>query len=280
MNQSNGVQRKLSVLAEASSFVYMVATTHSTLSFLSSRSREHMSFSMGRILESNSTTLIFAFTTTTTHSTVLAGVTEVTSSEDLSEEKKDLLKHCALLNIIMPLIQHFLSKKFGKLTCIDDSQMLHCFINDEKNRIFRSDHHRIPKLMNRGRQLENNGGESKVNIDPTMHIIGTRYQTPHQKEYAGQYGSYFAVGDGTYGCTKYGVTLFPWVNTDCLGYTILLGIAISRSDNTVDVVAAGRLFSIASTSECSESNNEHVSVPKFLSFCSGYLNYNYCTGNN
>ena len=134
--------------------------------------------------------------------------------------------------------------------------------------------------MNLGRQLKKNGGEFEVDIDSTMHIIGTRYQTSHQKEYAGQYRSYFAVGCGTYGCTKYGVTLFPWVTADCLGYNILLGIATSRSDNTLDVVAAGRLFGIASRSECSELNNEHVSVPKFLSFFSGYLNYNYCTGSN
>ena len=47
------------------------------------------------------------------YSTVLAGVTEVTLSKDLSEEEKYLLKHCALLNIKMPLVQHSLSKRFG-----------------------------------------------------------------------------------------------------------------------------------------------------------------------
>ena len=48
------------------------------------------------------------------YSTVLAGVTEVTSSKDLSEEEKYLLKHCALLGTRLPSVQHSLSTKFGK----------------------------------------------------------------------------------------------------------------------------------------------------------------------
>ena len=75
-----------------------------------------------------------------------------------------------------------------------------------------------------------------------MCIIGTQYQTPRQNLYAGQYGSYFVAGDGTYGCTKYGVTLFPSVTANCLGLTTLLGILTSRLENTVDVVAAGQLW--------------------------------------
>ena len=79
--------------------------------------------------------------------TVIAGVTEVTLSIDSSEKKKDLLKHCALLNTRMTSVWHSLSKTFEKLTRIYDSQMLHCIITDKKNIIFGSDHHCIPELM-------------------------------------------------------------------------------------------------------------------------------------
>ena len=107
------------------------------------------------------------------YSTVLNGVTEVTSSKDLSEEERDLLKNCALLGTRMPSVQHSLSTKFGKLTRIYHSPMLQRFITDEKTRIFGSDHDRIPELMSRGRQLKKNGGEFEVDIDSSMCIIGT-----------------------------------------------------------------------------------------------------------
>ena len=102
------------------------------------------------------------------YSTVLNGVTEVTSSKDLSEEERDLLKNCALLGTRMPSVQHSLSTKFGKLTRIYHSPMLQRFITDEKTRIFGSDHDRIPELMSRGRQLKKNGGEFEVDIDSSM----------------------------------------------------------------------------------------------------------------
>ena len=91
--------------------------------------------------------------------TIVAGFTEVTSPRDLSVEEKDLLKHCAFANTKMPFVQHSLSIKFGKGTRIYESQMLYCFIADEKKRIFRTNHHRISELTKQGQELIRNGGE-------------------------------------------------------------------------------------------------------------------------
>ena len=49
--------------------------------------------------------------------TVVAGVVEVMLPKDLSEEEKDLLKHCVLTNARMSLVQLSLSTKFRKGTC-------------------------------------------------------------------------------------------------------------------------------------------------------------------
>ena len=110
-----------------------------------------------------------------------------------------------------------------------------------------------------------------------MRIKSTRHQTRRQKFYASQFGSYHCVGDGTFGTNKYGMTLFPWITPDSLGLSILIGSSTSRSENTVDVVASGHLFGIASKPSKLESDDEassemddkHVRCPAFLtlSFC-------------
>ena len=85
--------------------------------------------------------------------------------------------------------------------------MLHCLITDEKKKIFGADHHRIPELMIRGQELIKNRGEFETNMNDTMHIVGTQYQTPYQILYASQYGSYFVVGERTDGCNQCGLTI-------------------------------------------------------------------------
>ena len=109
--------------------------------------------------------------------------------------------------------------------------------------------------MKLGNNAKNSGGEWQTDVNDTYQIIGTRFQTYRQKQYALQYGSYFALADGTHGTNKYGMTIFPWVTTGCLGYTQLVGLSTGLSENTVDVVAAGYLFGIASM-----STTQHVST--------------------
>ena len=170
----------------------------------------------------------------------------------------------------MPSVKHGLSVKFGKdSTRIYNSQMLHRVIAEEKRRTFGTDDHRIGEFMKRGRELTKNGGEFEVDLDDTMHIKATRHQTRRQKLYAWQFGSYHCVGDGTFGTNKYGMTLFPWITPDSLGCSILMGASTSRSENTVDVVASGRLFGIASKPASLDMDDKHVSCLAFLtlSFC-------------
>lgn len=61
-----------------------------------------------------------------------------------------------------------------------------------------------------------------------------------------QYGSYVVIVDGKYGTNKCNLTLAPWVGADCLGHTVVMGISTSLSENTVDMVATGRAFSLSS----------------------------------
>eukprot|EP00804_Cyclotella_cryptica_P030165 CCRYP_009558-RA/>CCRYP_009558-RA protein AED:0.23 eAED:0.33 QI:0/0/0/1/0/0/4/0/299 len=55
------------------------------------------------------------------------------------------------------------------------------------------------------------------------------------------------------------MTIFPWVTTDCLGYTQLFGLLTGLSENTVDVVTAGHLFGIASV-----YTTQHVSISSII----------------
>ena len=186
----------------------------------------------------------------------------------------------------MPSVKHGLSIKFGKgSTRIYNSQMLHRFIAEERKRTFGTDDHRIGEFMKRGRQLNKNGGEFEVDLDDTMRIKSTRHQTRRQKLYASQFGSYHCVGDGTFGTNKYGMTLFPWITPDSLGLSILIGSSTSRSENTVDVVASGHLFGIASKPASSEMADNNVRCPAFptLSFLTSSFCLNAtssCTGSN
>ena len=179
----------------------------------------------------------------------------IKSAKDLGEEDRDLLQHMALGNAKMPSIQDALATKFAGKKRMYDSAFIRRFINNERDRIFGTERHRIPDLMRRGREVQKNGGEWGIDVDDAMRLTGTRYQTPRQKHYARQYGSYFAIVDGTFGTNMYGMTLFPWVSSDCLGLTQLLGMSTGLSENTVDVVAAGELFSLSSN-----STDDNVSV--------------------
>ena len=86
-----------------------------------------------------------------------------------------------------------------------------------------------------------------------------RFQSHRQKQYEFQYGSYFALADGTYGTNKYGMTIFRLVTMDCLEYIQLFGLLTGLSENTVDDVAAGHLFGIASV-----STTQHIRISSII----------------
>ena len=178
---------------------------------------------------------------------IVDGVQEITSPKDLTDDEMEVLRNAALTNTSMPSVKHALAIKCGNREGrIYNSDMLKRVIMREKIRIHGTDHHRIPELMKRGRQTRQNGGEFEVDVDEVYRLVGTRFQTGRMKMFSLQYGSYFVIVDGTYGTNKYNLTLAPWVGADCLGHTVVMGISTSLSENTVDMVAAGRAFSLSS----------------------------------
>ncbi len=129
-----------------------------------------------------------------------------------------MIRTLSLIHAKIPSIQNALRTEFPSEKKIYDSQILHRMIKKFQDERYGKDCHRICELMKLGNNAKNSGGEWQTDVNDTYQIIGTRFQSYRQKQYALQYGSYFALADGTYGTNKYGMTIFPWVTTDCLGY--------------------------------------------------------------
>jgi hypothetical protein len=56
---------------------------------------------------------------------------------------------------------------------------------------FGPDRHRIPLLMQMGKDCIDAGGSFETDVGDTYHSIGLCMQTKRQREYAEQYGSYY-----------------------------------------------------------------------------------------
>ncbi len=182
------------------------------------------------------------------HDTIEVGISGrkyISKLANMSKEEIDVCETLSLTYAKMSAIQEAMSIKFPDK--IFDSDLLHRVIKQERDNRIGPDRHRIPELLAMGDAAQANGGVWAYKICPeTFKLQSTFYQTATQKEFALQYGSYYASGDGTFGTNKYGLTLFPWLAPDCLGLSQNLGTATSRSENSVDVSQSAELFSLSS----------------------------------
>ena len=173
------------------------------------------------------------------------GWLEVKHLKDMSQAEIEYVHTASTLGTRMPSLQEGLALKFpGRMF---DSQLLHRIINRERTARLGPNHGRLPELINLGETAKANGGAWETILCPdTFTLQGTRYQTPRMREYATQYGSCHFTVDGTYGLTKYGKTVMPFIAPDCFGHMHCIGFMTSSSENSKDVIAAGELFGLSS----------------------------------
>lgn len=209
------------------------------------------------------------------HQTVDTGIdgyVEVKMEKDMYVDEIEFVKNASLLRTRMPSLQEAMTKKFqGRMF---DSQMLHRIIKRYRDTTVGPNRHRLPDLIKMGEEAKANGGAWEVVPDPeTLTIDGTRYQTPRMSEYGMQFGSYYTTCDGTYGTNKYALTAFPWITSDGLGLSHCIGFSMARSENSKDVIAAGRLFKLSSQST---DPNQTVSVLHYITVSSTRVSHYTC----
>ena len=79
----------------------------------------------------------------------------------------------------------------------------------------------------------------------TNRMEGCFYQPPRQCQYAKQYGSYFAIADGTFGTNKYKLCNVPFITVDCAGITHLFGTLMNPTEKPKRIAEAAEMFGIS-----------------------------------
>ena len=174
------------------------------------------------------------------------GYTEIKYEKDLEIDELEVIRSLSSVNTRIPKMQYSLRTTFPTRMRLYDSQLLHRVSNKYQDDKYGQDRHRMSLFMEMGNNVKDGGGKFETDVNSTYQLVGTRFQTSRQSNYAKQYGSYYTQVDGTYGTNKYGMTICPFIAICCLGYTHMIGCSTGLSENSVDITKAAHCFGVSS----------------------------------
>eukprot|EP00804_Cyclotella_cryptica_P030168 CCRYP_009557-RA/>CCRYP_009557-RA protein AED:0.36 eAED:0.46 QI:0/0/0/1/0/0/2/0/160 len=111
------------------------------------------------------------------------GYIEIKNEADITESEVNMIRTLSLIHTKIPSIQNALRTEFSSEKKIYNSQLLHTMKKFQDER-FGKDHYMICELMKLGNNAKNSGGEWQTDVNDTYQIIGKRFQSHCQKQYA------------------------------------------------------------------------------------------------
>ena len=176
--------------------------------------------------------------------TMIDGRIFVDSEKDLGVEEISILQTLALTTMGIAGVKDVLSEKFPRK--LYSSQLMHRALDKIRDDELGEDRHQINELFKMGHETSTKGGVWVPEFSPDTHrICATHYQGHIMRKFALQYATYFAVGDGTHMTNKYRLIMCPFITSDCLGLSHLVGLGLYPSESSPNIIKTAMLLGIS-----------------------------------